>query len=266
MTNAERQAREMLNQLDSFDEDYDMDSVAKRTMGKLPSVARVGKIAGNPTFKAQFNLNISVFYYNQTAGTLVLPSALPASLKVSNPVYLFGNIDKGSFYKNSENKLPISSAWTSSATSWTVKNTDSVFPFAPQAKKGDLFQSITATVAAVDYVCTVVVHCPQTPYGSFLEAISSDTFIINMVRYKVEKTNTDQFQNQLHILKLSLFGKVEHDTIDPNTYITSGTFQENISDIPLQLKVDKNLVLGTYVNYDCTNIQLIFTVLTANKI
>ena len=266
MTNAERQAREMLNQLDSFDEDYDMDSVAKRPIGKLPNVARIGKIAGNPTFKAQFNLNVSVTYCNVTDSLMVAPADLPSSLQVANPVYFFGNIDKASFYKNAENKLPISTAWNFSAQSWRVKNTDSVMVEAPIVKKGDLYQNFSKTVGGKEYVCTVSIHCPQTPYGSFLEAISSDTFIINMVRYKVDKTNTDQFQNQLHILKLSLFGKVEHDTIDPNTYITSGTFQDNIADIPLQLKVDKNLVVGTYINYNCTNLQLIFTVLTANKI
>ena len=265
MTNAERQAVNMLNQLDSFDEDYDMDNVAKRQRGRLPNVVRLGEISGNPTFKAQFNLNVYIQYYNATDSVFVTPSDLPAELQVQQPVYLFGNIDKASFYRNSESKLPLMGGWTIGNT-WKIFDQNTKLTQAPLLSKGDLYQAQSKTVWGKVYHCTTILSCPQTPYGSFLEAISSDTFIINMLRYKVDKTTTDQFQNQLHVMKLSLFGKIQHDTIDPNTYITSGTFQENISDIPLQLKVDKNLILGTYLNYNCISTQLIFTVLTAQKI
>jgi hypothetical protein len=270
LTRAEQEALSMLKNFDAFDEsnfdESDFDSLAKKgVMRKTGAQLKVGNIAGNPVFQSQFNLNISITYVKDDA--IIQSSGLDASLKSSLPVYIFGNIDFFANYKQIKNKLTQISGWVyqeEGVYGFDAFSTGGHLLSNPQV--GDYLICYSKTIGEINYFAFIKINMPQTPYGSFLQAIGSDTFIINMIRYKVAKTLESQFENQLVILKLSLFGRTTDDTIDPQTYITSGTFQENISDIPAKLPVDKNLVLGTNINYDCQNISLTFTVLSSKKI
>jgi hypothetical protein len=70
-----------------------------------------------------------------------------------------------------------------------------------------------------------------------------------MIRYVVPAAAVAQFANQITLIKGSLFGKVSTDTLDPQTFITPGTFQPQIADIPITLPIDKNLICATQITY-----------------
>jgi len=72
--------------------------------------------------------------------------------------------------------------------------------------------------------------------------------------------------NQITLIRQSLFGKTNTDTLDPNTYITGGTFNPNIADIPITIPIDKNLVLATVLNFDAGIVNWVVTVATIRKL
>ena len=87
-----------------------------------------------------------------------------------------------------------------------------------------------------------------------------------MLRYKVDPTQLYQYDNQIIIGKQSIFGKTNDDKVDPATYITNKTYNQNIADIPLHLGIDKHVFLATYINYDVVQMSWIIMVQNVHKI
>jgi hypothetical protein len=90
-----------------------------------------------------------------------------------------------------------------------------------------------------------------------------------MIRYVVPVAAVAQLARQITFIRNSLFGKTATDTLDPQTFITPGTFQPQIADIPITLPIDKNLVAATTILYTAV-VPIAFTwtitVETINKI
>jgi len=231
----------------------------------------VGGVLGNPVFTAQFTLRLTQVYYDETGAAVILPAALPAALQVNNPVYVFGKADFSGTFNKSRQAIPFVNG---GAGFWnylehgivgkgTLATASSQYP---TAVDGDLVFISQATVAANVYTRIAIVHCPNVAYGTLLDSISSDTFRINMIRYTVDPTLTAQLANQISILRQTLFGKTSNDTIDPQAYITGNTFNRNISDIPLEIGVDKNLVLGMQMLFNVQLADWVITVQSTNKL
>jgi hypothetical protein len=126
-----------------------------------------------------------------------------------------------------------------------------------------------AGAAATTEAVEVIIRCPNVPYLSLLSALSSDLVTLNMIRYVVPAANVAQLAQQITFIKGSLFGKTATDTLDPQTFITPGTFQPQIADIPITLPIDKNLCAATHAIYTAVvPIQFTWTltVETINKL
>lgn len=244
--------------------------------GGTPSVnsgigASISPIIGNLPFKAELTFNISVRYFSQAVpGTpvVVAAAAIPAAQKVPLPLYMFAQGDLQSNYARIKQQLP-SSGWDISKMAIIVggnKAACTIKPlsFAPYAlgsiinsnvSDGDILLAFpmvgfVAGAAATTVIAEVLIHGTNVAYKTLVDALSSDQIVLNMIRYTVDTTQTAQLQNQLLIGYQTALGKATFDTLDPNTYVTGGTYNRNISDIPIGMKLDKNLLLGTYVHYD----------------
>lgn len=251
--------------------------------------ASLSAIKGNPPFKGEVALQISVKYYSQgVAGTPVdtAPSALPTALKTQYPVYFFGKGDLRANYAKASSLVNLA-AWDEDKMSVIVggQNAQSVIypdsanPTTPYAigsvvnnrlAKGDVLLVIpmsgfTAGASATTVIAEVLIHCNNVAYSTMIDALASDILGINMIRYTVDPSQTSQLNNQIEIIKQSPLGKTSSDSLDPNTYITGQTFNNNISDIPINLPVDKNLGLATLVNYDVVSFTWTVTFLYVNK-
>lgn len=241
--------------------------------------ARLGNIKGNPDFQDQFNLNFRVIYVNLTGLSIIAPAALPAALQNQIPVFIFGNSDYSGGFNKSKTYFPLN-GWIDfggvlaggGVYQYGIYRKETnvsvlLSPlFAPFLIQGDLFFQYGATVAGTDYAALVIVHCPQVAYGSLLDSINSDLIYTNMIRYVVPNTNLNQLRNQILIISKSIFGKTTDDKIDPNTFITNETFNQNIADIPLQLEINKMKSIGFYINFDCVNFGWSITVEKTRKI
>lgn len=233
--------------------------------------AAVAGIAGNPVFRAQFNIRMTNVYYDETGAAVILAAALPAALQVANPVFVFGNSDYAGNYVKGSQVVPFVNGgdgfWNFVELGIVGRTTFATGAAQyPTAVDGDMIFISQGTVAANVYTRIAIVHCPQVAYGTLLDSISSDRFQINMIRMVVDPTLTDQLTNQITMIRQTLFGKAADDTLDPQSYITGGTFNRNIADIPIEIGVDKNLILGLQMLFNVPLINWTLTVFTVNKL
>lgn len=233
--------------------------------------AEISQIVGNPAFKAEITLQFFVRYYSQAVvGTPV--AAVPAAGQQNAlPLYVFGNIDRASQYTRARQLVPGGAGFTYADMKIIDAGSGEVdYNPLPHAAAGvdyavgSIFFNITlpgdllfvipmagfvAGAAATTHAAEILIRCPNVPYTSLLSALSSDLITLNMIRYVVPAANVAQLAQQVTLIKSSLFGKTSTDTIDPQTFVTPGTFQPQIADIPITLPIDKNFIAATNILY-----------------
>ena len=236
--------------------------------------AQINQIVGNPAFKAEISLQVSRRNYTDAvAATPATPAAyviVPGAAQDTNvPAYIFGNIDLAAHYARARQVVPGGAGWDYANEKW-VRAGDNVATIRclPQAagaaeypighvffgllQPGDLLMvtpmaGFVAAAVITSVRLEVLYRSPNVPYTSLLAALGSDLVTLNMIRYTVPLANVAQLAQQITLIKGSLFGKVSSDTLDPQTFITPGTFQPQIADIPITLPIDKNLILATQI-------------------
>jgi len=253
--------------------------------------ASLSQIVGNPPFKAEITLTMNLRYYSQAAvGTpvAVAAAAIPIAQQTTLPVYFFGYTDFSSGYAKARQLVPGGGGWTYADTKMIVGGCGEVgyhpLPHAAASveyQSGTIFNNLlqngdilfcipmagfVAGAANTTVTAEMHIHCGNVPYATLINSLSSDLVTLNMIRYTVNPLLLGQLGNQINLIKQSLFGKASTDTIDPNTYITGGTFNQNIADIPLTLQIDKNLVLATVTNFDSILWTWTVTISTINKL
>lgn len=228
---------------------------------------RMAKIPGNPAFVAQFDVQILLKYFSVAAGvyTGVTAAALlvaEPSLATRLPGFVFGQSDLAGGFKASQGQFA-PSVWAYDVP--FVYGRD--FPNTEygeldatakaQLEIGDLVIPFYASPGATDYVAFVIIRCQNVAYSTLLDAISSDLFWLNNIRYKVANTAAGlaQFDNQIIIQNQSLFGKYSKDTVSPNAFKQPTQYQPDLIDIPINKGIDKNVILGSWFNYDSVSQQ-----------
>lgn len=255
--------KNLLNSMSKFD-NLELSAGGSTSLG---GAATLKNILGNPVFVAQFNLRFLTYYQNITVPALVAAAAVPAAVQTNNSIVAFGNSDFAGGYPKSLQFVP-DAVWTLDRFGIYGKDVflANVTLIAPFLMRGDMVSLWDVTTAAVHFQKIIVVRCPQVAYGTLLDALNSDTFMINMIRYKVNPLQVAQLVNQIIPITQSLFGKAQDDKIDPSTYITGQTFNQNISDIPLELAIDKSKILCTYAGFDVVDFDWTITVAYSKKI
>ena len=253
--------------------------------------AEINQIVGNPAFKAEITLQVFVRYYNAPAAVGTPAAIVPAAAQQTPlPLYLFGNIDYMSNYARARQIVPGGGGWNyadmaiidcGSGSCGRIQGMHAAASvefisgsvFFNLTLPGDLLFIIpivgdTVAPGATTVQAEIIVRCPNVPYTSLLAALASDLFTINMIRYVVinAAATLPQLAQPLSLIKNSLFGKISIDTLDPQTFITPGTFQPQIADIPITLPMDKNTLIATQVIYTALVPQLFTLTLTVSTI
>jgi len=255
--------KNLLNSMSKFD-NLELSSGGSSSLG---GAANLKNILGNPIFTAQFNLRFLTYYQNETVPALVAAAALPVAIQTNNSIVAFGNSDFAGGYPKSLQFVP-DAVWALDRFGIFGRDvfaTETML-ITPFINRGDMVSIWNVTTGAVLYQKIIIVRCPQVAYGTLLDALNSDTFMINMIRYKVNPLQVGQLINQIIPIVQSLFGKAQDDKIDPSTYITGDTYNQNISDIPLELAIDKTKILATYAGFDVVDFDWTITVAYSKKI
>lgn len=278
------------------------DVISRGTGAKIQQIA--GNPVFTSQFDINISIRYSKLNYLSDAGVAgvpfityidynaVAPESLPQNLKVDVPAFLFGNADFASGFKNSKANMAVSN-WRYMSPKIVKSDAEDFFiplstfegqqaPINYQSPSvdnggaaiGDLIIPLYYQTGQVGgpppseiYLCEVIVNCKQVGYGTLLDAISSDRFTFSAVRYKIpDSTKTAQYEKQLLLIKQSLFGKLSTDNISPVSFQLPTSFQNNLIDVPLTKGVDKESMVGTFLNYDVGEINLSFFVPVQNKL
>ncbi len=274
----------LLNELNtgvnSFDEFFDESADA-------PIVAPIGmprtqlsKAKGNPAFSAQFDITVLLKYFTVVTATGVYTpiaaAALDAGLKNQLPAYVFGHSDFAAGYANIRRYYPLT-GWVherpliygASKTGTLTRVPEFDANVTALLQNGDMVLAFSnpAPGAGTTTVGLVIVRCTQVPYGVLLNALSSDRFVINGLRYVIpDSTKLAQYSNNIGVNRISLFGKADADYVSPNSFKKPEQQQNGLIDIPLKRGIDKNIALATYVNYDCIELSWSIFVFQARKL
>jgi len=234
----------------------------------------IAYIVGNPLSKTEITLNISL-YFGAWAGAYaqVAPCALPANLQFPVPISIFGLTD---FYGGNHviRRLLPSPAWDIQAGSqFGIYNYNYYFRTAttnipaflvPLLDSGDMVicygQRGWTGFAPNIYAAFVVIHCDNVSYGTLLNSFVSDLITIDTMRMLVPIANINQYINPLVFATQTLFGKVYSDSVDPRMYQTSKDFQNQIADIPLNLPIDKSVMIAFEMDIFCPTVDLVLFV------
>lgn len=291
MTEAEQAFMNEINSnVDSFDDYFESADkkrplVSRRPAVKSAGVTRIKNVPGNPTFSAQFDLSLMIRYFSNDAATgLVWEPVTAAALAAEDPTlatrlsaFMFGYSDYTSGYANAQGQFPLQ-VWQYGLTNIVGKDNFNENLFGSnwtaivgsQLRGGDLvIHYVGTTPALLTYHAYVIIRCTQVAYGTLLNAMASDRFVINMIRYIQNDTTPAgllQYGNDIAMLQLSLFGKMNKDFVSPNSFKEPKNFQNGIIDIPLKKGLDKQETIATYVNYDAVNLQWSIFVWSTMKI
>ena len=233
------------------------------------ALGNVRYVKGNPFTKTQITLEIRTIIEQVGVG-IILPAALPANLKTKVSAYLFSLTDFYSGFQRMRNIIPSGFGWfsfpTGLGTTGIVGFNANLPPVGYNYEIGDLIMQFTDGGLPPLYRMTVIVHCPNVAYGTFLNSFVSDLITVSTIRYIVPVGFVDthqvveQFINPLTFGYQTLFGKTFTDDIDPRNFITSTDFQQQICDIPVNLPIDKASMLGFNIDYFCQDMQMILFV------
>jgi hypothetical protein len=229
----------------------------------------IAYVTGNPKTKTEITINIDTFFYTTAVvpgGVAVAPAALPVGMQTTLSVYLFGLTDWHGGYLRLRNLVQPGGGWQFNDNLSGIVG----FNYVPAiaflqgiAQSGDMFLSFSIINPLPALFGVVRIRCQNVAYGTFLNAFVSDLITIDTIRYIVPVANINQLINPVVFGVQSLFGKVKADNIDPRMYITNRDFQQQIADIPINLPIDKSLMIGFSVDVFCQNISW---VLFVNKV
>jgi hypothetical protein len=273
MTPEEKQLMSLMGEdFDSFDNAFE--SAFAGDGSEAPLVAPSNNAVGNlrrgrnqPVFSAQFDLSLIPVFYNVTVadGThaVITPANLLAAAKVQIPSIFFGNSDYATGFAFAKQKLPLN-VWTYSRVYVYGSNDPAVigdggavtYPFPAEVKNqlqnGDMVIELYYDSGGVTDNKAVIIHrCQQVAYGTLLDSVNSDRFVLNKLRYTIpDTTKIAQYGNQIRLLRQSLFGRNVEDFVSPQAQKSPEQFQNGVIDIDLKKGIDKETLMATYVNYD----------------
>ena len=176
---------------------------------------------------------------------------MDAGLKSDLPFFMFGNNDYASGYKKLKGEFSINSNWSYGIPFVFGRDADEGglaldATVRGALQTGDLVIPFTSTLPGTGTTTLALnlVRCPEIGYGSLLEMLSSDRFLIVGVRYQIpDLTKLSQYARQIQFNNLSIFGKFDNDKLTPNDYKVPEQFQDGIVDIPIAGKwggIDKH--------------------------
>ena len=223
----------------------------------------VQPVKSNNNFTALFNLKVLKNYFTVNSGTYtqITGATLSANLKTQLPYFVWGHTDFHSGYKALIGQLPLpTSDWEYGAPFIYGKDASTIeiaidSTVKATLQRGDMVIPFTSALpgTGTTTLALVVIRSSTVGYGTLLNALSSDIFAINKIRYVVASTGaTDiaQYNNDILLFSQSLFGKLETDSYPPNSSRSPENQQSDIIDILLNQNIDKARALGGFMNFD----------------
>ncbi len=210
--------------------------------------------------KLEISLNFEMVFEGMSGN--ILPNNLPAELKTFIPLSIFGYVDYFSAFYASDNfiltnKQPYNLV---SQGIYGFNNSNVFFGNLLKVSNGDYYKELSAYDSNSDFYSnfSILTTTNQIGYGSILNSLTDSIYIIKSLKIRVPDINTDMFDFPIYFSKLRLDGKIETDSINLRTYVKPNDYNTSIVDIPLNIMLDKNLIINHPIKYDCQKVEYIF--------
>lgn len=193
----------------------------------------------------------------------LLPNLLPLPLQTRVPLTIFSLTDYYSLWRVCSNTiLPSRFLWLLNAQGIFGVNGIIGLIFYPLPNNGDFIRTFRQNIGGVGYQIGLNMFSNFTiGYGTILNNLSDSVYIIQNIKIIFRGLSNLQLENPLLFSKQNIKGKIVTDSIDLRTYVLPSSYQQTVVDIPLNIILDKNLMINQYIEFDCQNIQYIFTLL-----
>ena len=260
--------RRVLNRVNNFDGSDNAD--AQQGQSDLG----LAKSWGNPSFQAQFDVNIIVRYFTVAAGVYTASSyaSLPGQLQNGNlSAFVFGQADFVAGYAKLRSQYPVAPWIYSNPAVFGKEPIIDNFSTADATARaafqvGDVVMPFTA-VSGSNYVAYVIYRSFNVAYATLLQSLSSDTFNTRMIRYTINTgAQQVQYNNGIGVYDQTLFGRLVLDSVSSNAFKLPEQNQAGIIDLPIKKGIDKNSSFAMYLNPIAVDINLSFFVTGVQKI
>ncbi len=230
----------------------------------VSSALSLGTGIDNPNFDAQFNIKFLVKYFTESSGTYtgrtaayVLANAATLATAGALAGFVFGTSDSQSGFLQLRQNFNLA-VWAYSdifiyGRDYARSNYSAIdATVKAQLLQGDLVEPFYSTQAGpVNYTAFVIIRMTNMAYGTLLQQMMNATFTAVTLRYTLgDSTLVTQYDNQIGIFDLSLFGNQKKGNVDPSGFKIPAQNQNGIVDIPIQQAVGKSIAWATYINYD----------------
>jgi hypothetical protein len=217
--------------------------------------------------KFEVSLTVSLYFFDNVFNEVPLV-AIPVEAQTTLPCYLFGLNDfKGGFI-NCSRVVPLTPPWQLQfgAQSWGINFYNNYggtpIPLRNHLDRGDLILTCVYIQPPFGFIWTasVVVHCGELAYGTFLQSLWSDYILIDQMKYVVPMPQINQFNNPLIFGHQSLLGQLFTDSVDSRLYILPTTSQQNIAEMPIEIPLDKGMFCAFNINVTCQQLNFVLFV------
>jgi len=235
------------------------------------SLGSLRRVAGNPLTKNEISIITDVLFFDVATNSVILPAAVPAAFQQPVPVWYFGLTDMYSSYPNAHNIEPgitEGQHWALAVQGFWQYNLFAGVP-APvfiqlQLRPGEyIIRYVTNVPPGLlnpNIDCYIRIRCDSIGYSTLVHSLMSNIMFLDILRINVNAASILQFIHPLKIGHLSVFGKLTVDSIDPRMYILNTSPQQNISDIPLKIPIEKSIIFTTQIDFSCQYIKFILFV------
>lgn len=220
---------------------------------------------------------------------VVAKNLLPVDLNVNVPVGIFGKLDFDNGFRNLFNNNQVTGFslvdnfifgrdaidlifTNTTQTLETVTNVGmvnvpvnlsyvrNITPIS-SLSRGDLLLMFTKREDEdTVFTCEVSITIKQGGYAAVLSSLLHKPIPISGIRMKVPVGKESQFSNDLKMFKQTQLGKISNDSLSPNTYQQTSSYNQNIVDVPVQTVINGELLFTTYLNFDLDELQFLVSI------
>lgn len=218
-------------------------------------------------------------YYTDVNGTIIDKALVPASLKVSYPVMLFGNFDRNGGWKKSFQRVP-----TVPGTFFLMTFTSGInqpflaFTGANNIKGkiglGDIVNIFTDDLENPTWFIWFIISSNTVSLASVISNTESmmddkrigvlNLFEINYYMPGTHAVTLEQFSQPLNFLNFDNVGNFRGDDIQPSMFLNPFVQQKGFLTISTPFQIDQYKALVFYMVFNVDSLQMDFIVKKCN--
>jgi hypothetical protein len=208
-----------------------------------------------------FNLKVRR-WITDVNGVIINKNLLPAALQQKMPFFMFGKNDMKGGLRSGLSTLPPLNGWQflttfinqSPFSTFNVTGFSGLSQIQGQILSGDIVHVFTDNIVAPNYYAWMV----QTNQGGAMGSVFESTQNFNIEYWNYMVDTAFQFDEQIFPVTSDGLGVKHSDGFNPTQFRTTDVLLPNILKMKWPFKIQNELSLGTYMLFECDQIDFAF--------